>query len=103
MDPQLQPQLNIFGDSIINQVGYQSHSSSNNLMDQQLLPNSTVEQVDYELPFQSFGNKLEQPLQNQTNGTISTHDQSGNVFTPSGSDHGNGSPSSGRTSADIND
>ncbi|KAE8666382.1 NAC domain containing protein 16, putative isoform 5 [Hibiscus syriacus] len=71
MDPQLQPQLNAFRDNILNQV-------------------------DYQLPFQSFGNELEQPLQmDQTNGSIWTPDQSGDVFTPSGSNLGNASPTSG--------
>ncbi|TYI83068.1 hypothetical protein E1A91_D05G265500v1 [Gossypium mustelinum] len=91
-----QPQLNAFEDGILNQVGYQFHSSANNMMDQQLLPNSTVDQVDYHLPFQSFGNEMERQLQmDQINGSIWINDQSGDVFTPSGSNLGNASSSSG--------
>ncbi|KAK8647024.1 hypothetical protein V6N13_120782 [Hibiscus sabdariffa] len=88
-----------YAENMINQTSYQLEPQSNiSLVDRQLQPqlnifgDSMLDQVDYQLPFQSFGNKLEQPLQNQTNGTIWTHDQSGNVFTPSGSNHGNDSP-----------
>ncbi|KAK8580140.1 hypothetical protein V6N13_143266 [Hibiscus sabdariffa] len=71
MDWQLQPQLNAFGDNIFNQV-------------------------DYQLPFQSFGNELEQPFQmDQTNGSIWTPDRSGEPITPSGSNLGNAPPTSG--------
>ncbi|XP_022768004.1 NAC domain-containing protein 17-like [Durio zibethinus] len=100
---QLQPQLNAFGDNMLNQGVYQSHLCSNNLMDQQLIPHSTVEQVDYQLQFQSVGNELDQHIQlDQINGSICTHDQSGDVFNPSGSNLGNASPTSGFTHNSIN-
>ncbi|XWS21837.1 hypothetical protein CRYUN_Cryun30bG0089800 [Craigia yunnanensis] len=94
---QLQPQLNAFGDNMINHVGYQSQSLSNiSLMDQQLIPHSTVDQVDYQLQFQSVEYELDQQLEmNLINGSLWTHDQSGNVFVPSGSNLGNASSTSG--------
>ncbi|XP_021300073.1 NAC domain-containing protein 17-like isoform X4 [Herrania umbratica] len=93
----LQPQLNAFGDNMLNQVGNQSQSCSNiNLIDQQLLPHSNVAQVDYQLQFQSVGDELDQLIQlDQINGPLWTHDQSSDVFTPSGSNLGNAAPTSG--------
>ncbi|XWS24884.1 hypothetical protein CRYUN_Cryun27aG0023300 [Craigia yunnanensis] len=101
---QLQPQLNAFGVNMLNPVDYLSQSGSNiNLMDQRLIPHSTVDQVDHQLQFQSVGNELDQQLQmDPINGSLWTHDQGGDVFIPSGSNLGNASPTSGRTSVEIN-
>ncbi|XP_021300075.1 NAC domain-containing protein 17-like isoform X6 [Herrania umbratica] len=67
----LQPQLNAFGDNMLNQV-------------------------DYQLQFQSVGDELDQLIQlDQINGPLWTHDQSSDVFTPSGSNLGNAAPTSG--------
>ncbi|EOY17418.1 NAC domain protein, IPR003441, putative isoform 1 [Theobroma cacao] len=68
---QLQPQLNAFGDNMLNQV-------------------------DYQLQFQSVGDELDQQIQlDQIHEPLWTHDQSSDVFAPSGSNLGNAAPTSG--------
>ncbi|KAL4271762.1 hypothetical protein GQ457_13G022940 [Hibiscus cannabinus] len=89
MDQQLQLQMNGSEDNMLNQVGYQSNSGPNvNMMDQQLMFRSTVEQVGYH-------DQNQQLQTDQINGSLWAHDQSGNVFSPSGSNLGNASPTSG--------
>ncbi|GMJ02198.1 NAC domain containing protein 17, regulators of aox1a 2 [Hibiscus trionum] len=89
MDRQLQPQLNGPGDYMLNQVSCQSHSGPNvNVMEQQLMFHSTVDQVDCH-------DQNQQLQTDQINDSPWTHDQSSDVFIPSGSNLGNASPTSG--------
>ncbi|KAE8735059.1 NAC domain-containing protein 86 [Hibiscus syriacus] len=89
VDQQLQPQLNGSVDNMLNTECSQSHSSPTaNMMDQQLVFHSTMEQVDYH-----DQNHHLQP--DQINGSLWTHDQSSDVFIPSGSNLGNAPASSG--------
>ncbi|XVF29903.1 hypothetical protein REPUB_Repub16aG0010500 [Reevesia pubescens] len=99
---QLQHQLNTFGDNMLNQVHYQSQSHSNNLIDQQLICNSTRDQVDDQLQFQSVGSELDQQLHmDHIIGSLWMHDQSADVFTSSVPNLGNAHPTPGRISMDI--
>ncbi|KAK8681912.1 hypothetical protein V6N13_054311 [Hibiscus sabdariffa] len=115
MDQQLQLQMNGSGDNMLSQVGYQSNSGPNvNVMDQQLMFYLTVDQMGYhgqnqqqqlQPQMNSYGDNMlnqvgyrdqNQQLQtDQINGSLWAHDQSGNVFSPSGSNLGNASPTSG--------
>ncbi|EOY17423.1 NAC domain protein, IPR003441, putative isoform 6 [Theobroma cacao] len=87
MDPQLQPQLNAFGAN--QQLQPQLNAFGDNMLNQ----------VDYQLQFQSVGDELDQQIQlDQIHEPLWTHDQSSDVFAPSGSNLGNAAPTSGRTS-----
>ncbi|XP_007020196.2 PREDICTED: NAC domain-containing protein 17 isoform X2 [Theobroma cacao] len=84
MDPQLQPQLNAFGAN--QQLQPQLNAFGDNMLNQ----------VDYQLQFQSVGYELDQQIQlDQIHGPLWTHDQSSDVFAPSGSNLGNAAPTSG--------
>ncbi|KAH1096686.1 hypothetical protein J1N35_013607 [Gossypium stocksii] len=87
VEQHLQPQLNASGGNMLNQVGYQSGPNINS-MDQQSVLHSSVDQVDYH-------GQNQQLQMDQINGALWTHDQSGDAFIPSGSNLGNGSPTSG--------
>ncbi|KAL1111748.1 hypothetical protein V6Z11_D02G081600 [Gossypium hirsutum] len=94
MEQHLQPQLNASGGNMLNQMVYQSGPNINS-MDQQSVLHSSVDQVDYH-------GQNQQLQMDQINGALWTHDQSGDVFIPSGSNLGNASPTSGRTSVETN-
>ncbi|EOY17421.1 NAC domain protein, IPR003441, putative isoform 4 [Theobroma cacao] len=84
MDPQLQPQLNAFGAN--QQLQPQLNAFGDNMLNQ----------VDYQLQFQSVGDELDQQIQlDQIHEPLWTHDQSSDVFAPSGSNLGNAAPTSG--------
>ncbi|KAL1111745.1 hypothetical protein V6Z11_D02G081600 [Gossypium hirsutum] len=87
MEQHLQPQLNASGGNMLNQMVYQSGPNINS-MDQQSVLHSSVDQVDYH-------GQNQQLQMDQINGALWTHDQSGDVFIPSGSNLGNASPTSG--------
>ncbi|XVE55079.1 hypothetical protein DITRI_Ditri03aG0132100 [Diplodiscus trichospermus] len=104
MDQQLQPQLNFFGDnqqlqSELNAIGYNQHLQP----ESNALGDNMLNQVDFQLQFQSAGNELNQHLQmDELNCSFWTHEQSNDVFVPSGSDIGNASPTSGLVCNGIN-
>ncbi|TYH72702.1 hypothetical protein ES332_D05G273300v1 [Gossypium tomentosum] len=91
---QLQLQSNAFGNN--QQVQSQLNTIGDNQPQLNAFEDGILNQVDYHLPFQSFGNEMERQLQmDQINGSIWINDQSGDVFTPLGSNLGNASSSSG--------
>ncbi|XP_021300070.1 NAC domain-containing protein 17-like isoform X2 [Herrania umbratica] len=97
MDPQLQPQLNAFGVNQHFQPQLNATGDNQRLQPQlNAFGDNMLNQVDYQLQFQSVGDELDQLIQlDQINGPLWTHDQSSDVFTPSGSNLGNAAPTSG--------
>ncbi|XWS15332.1 hypothetical protein CRYUN_Cryun35bG0086800 [Craigia yunnanensis] len=101
---QLQPQLNFFGDNQQSQFQLNAIGDNQPLQPQlNAFGDNILNQVDYQLQFQSVGNELDQQLQmDETSGSLWAHDQSGDVFIPSGSNLGNSSPTSGLVYNGIN-
>ncbi|XP_021300074.1 NAC domain-containing protein 17-like isoform X5 [Herrania umbratica] len=94
---QLQPQLNAFGVNQHFQPQLNATGDNQRLQPQlNAFGDNMLNQVDYQLQFQSVGDELDQLIQlDQINGPLWTHDQSSDVFTPSGSNLGNAAPTSG--------
>ncbi|XVF37271.1 hypothetical protein REPUB_Repub19eG0132000 [Reevesia pubescens] len=88
---QLQPQYSAFGDYQLLQPQFDA------------IGDNMLNEADYQLQFQSVGNELDQQFQmDQINGSLWTHDQTADVFTPSGSNLGNASRTSGLVYNGIN-
>ncbi|XVF63211.1 hypothetical protein PTKIN_Ptkin09bG0069700 [Pterospermum kingtungense] len=100
MDRQLHPQLNAFGDNQLSQSQLNAIGDNQQLQPQfNAFGDNMLNQVDYQFQFQfqSVGNQLDQQQleMDPINGSLWTHDQSGDVFIPSRSNLVNASPASG--------
>ncbi|KAK8548926.1 hypothetical protein V6N13_054310 [Hibiscus sabdariffa] len=89
MDQQLQLQMNGSEDNMLNQMGYHDQNQQQQLQPQMnSYGDNLLNQVGYH-------DQNQQLQTDQINGSLWAHDQSGNVFSPSGSNLGNASPTSG--------
>ncbi|KAL4273408.1 hypothetical protein GQ457_13G022780 [Hibiscus cannabinus] len=89
MDQQLQLQMNGSEDNMLNQMGYHDQNQQQQLQPQMnSYGDNLLNQVGYH-------DQNQQLQTDEINGSLWAHDQSGNVFSPSGSNLGNASPTSG--------
>ncbi|XP_039071361.1 NAC domain-containing protein 17-like isoform X2 [Hibiscus syriacus] len=83
-------------DNMIHQASYQLEYQSNiGLMDQRLMQPQMNSSGDNMFNQVGYHDQNQQLQTDQINGSLWTHDQSGDVFSPSGSNLGNASPTSG--------
>ncbi|KAK8572171.1 hypothetical protein V6N12_028232 [Hibiscus sabdariffa] len=89
MDQQLQFQMNGSEDNMLNQMGYHDQNQLQQLQSQM---NGSGDNMLNQVGYHDENQQLQTE---QINGSLWAHDQSGNVFSPSGSNLGNACPTSG--------